>query len=107
MWLELDHIEHPMLRAYRRSSPKSRKGLARVLPCNFIGLALAAFAVPRSTVSRWLPYGGVSAALMSPSRQTKPWLGQHVRADYGVAQFLSAVRLVPEYSPNDPPCDVA
>ena len=71
MWLELDHISHPMLRVSSSQLASSRKGLARVLPCYFIGLVLTAFAVPRSTVSRWLPYGGVSAALMSPSRQTK------------------------------------
>ena len=69
-WLELDHVQHPMLRIYRRSSPKSRKGLARVFALLLFGLALAAFAVPRSTVSRRLR-GGISAALMSPSMQTK------------------------------------
>ena len=37
---------------------QSRKGLPRVLPCYFIGLALAAFTVSCSTVSRRLPWRG-------------------------------------------------
>ena len=36
MWLELDHIIHPMLRAYRRNSPNFYKEIARVLYTDYV-----------------------------------------------------------------------
>ena len=89
MWLELDHIIHPMLRAKWRSSPKSREGLARVLPCNYIGLALTAFmrqhVLPSGTA--W-QNGGVVGASDESLQPDETELGQHICAGLGLCSVL-------------------
>ena len=120
MWLELDHIKHPLPRAIRRSSPKSRKGLARVLPCNLLAwhhlcatyLSVISchgwvgwgtkFFKPSSRRAMW-GRGQVCLDLMSLTRphgdetaggSTQCWLGRCL--------VSLVLRLMAKYSPHDP-----
>ena len=121
MWLELDHIKHPLPRAIRRSSPKSRKGWhGCCLIASWLGMFVCHLpSCGLCAMGRWggalkffeavvqARHAGIGSGLPGPDESdlacmvTKRLGAAHL-CWLGRCLVSLVLRLMAGYSPNDP-----